>query len=74
MARMKRIELKFRNEEGRLSTVSLDDPKEPVDPIAVKQAMQVIIDQDVFTSSGGSYVSMDSAQVVDRTVEEISLD
>ncbi|MBU6080545.1 MULTISPECIES: DUF2922 domain-containing protein [Allobacillus] len=71
---MKRIELKFRNEEGRLSTVSLDDPKEPVDPIAVKQAMQVIIDQDVFTSSGGSYVSMDSAQVVDRTVEEISLD
>ena len=71
---MKRIELKFRKEEGRLSTVSLDDPKEPVDPIAVKQAMQVIIDQDVFTSSGGSYVSMDSAQVVDRTVEEISLD
>ena len=71
---MKRIELKFRTEEGRLSTVSLDDPKEPVDPIAVKQAMQVIIDQDVFTSSGGSYVSMDSAQVVDRTVEEISLD
>ena len=71
---MKRIELKFRNEEGRLSTVSLDDPKEPVDPIAVKQAMQVIIDQDDFTSSGGSYVSMDSAQVVDRTVEEISLD
>lgn len=62
---MKRIELKFRNEEGRLSTVSLDDPKEPVDPIAVKQAMQVIIDQDVFTSSGGSYVSMDSAQVVE---------
>lgn len=37
---MKRIELKFRNEEGRLSTVSLDDPKEPVDPIAVKQAMR----------------------------------
>ncbi|MBR7553507.1 DUF2922 domain-containing protein [Allobacillus sp. GCM10007491] len=71
---MKRIELKFRNEAGRLSTVSLDDPKEPVDPVAVKQAMQDIIDQNVFTSSGGSYVSMDSAQVVDRTVEEISLD
>lgn len=70
---MKRIELKFRNEEDGYHSFTMR-PQEAVDPIAVKQAMQVIIDQDVFTSSGGSYVSMDSAQVVDRTVEEISLD
>ncbi len=70
---MKRIELKFRNLEGRLVTISLDDPKDPVDAVAVRQAMQEVIDQNVFTSSGGPYVSIESAQIVDRTVEEIEL-
>lgn len=70
----KRLELKFKNEMGTTATISIDNPVEPVDPQAVKQAMQEIIDQDVFYSSGGSFVEIDRALLVDHTVEEIPLD
>src|SRR5699024_12241808 len=70
---MKKIELKFENEDGKTVTYSLDKPVEPVDPEAVKNAMDVIIEQNAFTSSGGDLIAKKSARVVDRTVEEIDL-
>ncbi|MGM8214296.1 DUF2922 domain-containing protein [Bacillaceae bacterium W0354] len=70
----KRLELKFKNENGTTATISVDEPVEPVDAQAVKQAMLDIISQNVFTSSGGALVEIDRAQVVDRTVEVIPLD
>ncbi|RPF52280.1 DUF2922 domain-containing protein [Aquisalibacillus elongatus] len=69
----KRLELKFKNEEGKVATISLDNPIEPTDPVAVQQAMDTIISNDVFLSSGGSFVEVDSARIVDRTVTEIPL-
>ncbi len=71
---MKKLELKFENEDGKTVTYSLDKPIEPVDPEAVKEAMDEIITQDAFTSSGGDLVAKKSARVVERTVEEIALD
>ncbi|PKR78455.1 DUF2922 domain-containing protein [Halalkalibacillus sediminis] len=69
----RKLELKFKNTEGRIVTVSLDQPSEPVDPVAIKQAMDEIITYDVFESTGGSYAEVASARIVDHQVEEIEL-
>jgi len=71
---MKKLELKFENEDGKTVTYSLEKPIEPVDSEAVKEAMDEIITQNAFTSSGGDLIAKKSARVVDRTVEEIVLD
>ncbi|SFD65986.1 Protein of unknown function [Lentibacillus persicus] len=70
---MKKLELKFLNEDERIVTYSLEKPIEPVDPVAVGVAMDEIITQNAFTSSGGDLVSKKSARIVDRTVEKITL-
>lgn len=70
---MKRLELQFKNEEDKTVTLSLDNPIEPVNPEAVNAAMDNILQQDVFTSSGGNLVSKHAARVVERTVTEVEI-
>ncbi|GGJ98715.1 potassium channel protein [Lentibacillus kapialis] len=70
---MKKLELKFLNEDGKTVTYSVEKPVEPADPAAIKAAMEEIINQNAFTSSGGDVVSIKEARIVDRTVEEIEL-
>lgn len=71
---MKKIELKFENEDGKIVTYALDNPVEPVDPDEVNAAMDEIIAQDAFTSGGGDLVAKKSARIVENIVEEIELD
>lgn len=73
MKALKTIELKFENEEGKTVTISLDAPVEPVDPVAVNAAMDAVIAQNAFFSSGGDLVGKKSARVVERNVTEIEL-
>ncbi|MFD1037210.1 DUF2922 domain-containing protein [Virgibacillus byunsanensis] len=70
---MKKLELKFLNELGKIVTYSLDKPIEPVDPIAVNAAMDEIITQNAFTSSGGDLLQKHSARVVERNVVDVEL-
>ncbi|NIK13317.1 DUF2922 domain-containing protein [Alkalibacillus almallahensis] len=70
----KRLELKFRNEEGRMATVSIDNPKDPVDPTEVKQAMDTIIAEGIMTSGGSTITAIEYAQVVERHVNQVPLD
>ncbi|MFC4386560.1 DUF2922 domain-containing protein [Gracilibacillus marinus] len=70
---MKVLELKFENEEGKVVTVSLDSPVEPVDVVAINAAMDTIIAQNAFFSSGGDLVAIKSARLVERNVEDIEL-
>ena len=67
----KKLELVFENELAKNVTISLDNPVYPVDPAAISAAMDEIIAQNAFTSSGGNLVAKKSARVVDRTVETI---
>mgnify|MGYP001252793482 CR=1 FL=1 len=69
----KQIDLQFLNEENRTVTISLSDPVEPVDPASVGSAMDTIIAQNAFTSSGGDLVSKKGARIVERNVTEIDL-
>lgn len=70
---MKKLELKFENEDGKVVTYSLDEPIEPVDPAAVTAAMDEILLQNAFSTSGGNLVAKKSARVVERIVQDIEL-
>jgi hypothetical protein len=69
----KKLELQFLNTESKTVTISIDDPIEPVDEAAVSSAMDTIITQNAFTSSGGDLVSKKGARVVERNVSDVTL-
>lgn len=70
---MKKLELRFENEEGKTITFSLDNPVEPADPVAVSEAMDTILSENAFFSSGGDLVAKQSARIVERNVSEIEI-
>lgn len=70
---MKRIELFFENEDGKTVKYTLDKPLEPVNPVTVNAAMDEIIAQNVFYSSGGDLVTKKGARIVENIIEEIDL-
>lgn len=64
----------FENELGKTVTISLDNPVEPVNPVAVVNAMNTIINENAFTSSGGNLIKKRSARIVGRVVEQIDIE
>lgn len=70
---MKKLELIFENEDGKNVTFSLDEPVEPAEVEEIHAAMDEVIEQDVFNSSGGRIVKKKSARIVERTVTDIEL-
>ncbi|MFZ3589625.1 DUF2922 domain-containing protein [Bacillus sp. DJP31] len=69
----KTLQLQFLNEENKIVTLSIDNPIEPVDPIALDAAMDAVLSTNVFTSAGGDFIQKKGARVVERNVEEIVL-
>ncbi|KAB2335549.1 DUF2922 domain-containing protein [Bacillus mesophilum] len=64
----KTLELTFLTNLDKQARISIDQPKEPIDPDAVKAAMEQMISSDVFQGSNGSYAAVKEARLVERTV------
>ncbi|MGV3488055.1 MAG: DUF2922 domain-containing protein [Tuberibacillus sp.] len=69
----KTLELIFENAEGKTVRYTLDAPVDPMDSAAVNSAMDTIIAQNAFTSSGGDIVKKKAARIVERNVTDIPL-
>lgn len=67
------LEMQFTNLEGKVAKVTIENPIEPVDPIALAAAMDTIIANDVFITSGGGFVAKHGARVVERNVVDVEL-
>ena len=70
---MKTLELIFENEQGKSASIILDQPVEPVDPAKINAALSAIVEENIFTSSGGNFVKAKSARIVERNVTDIVL-
>ncbi|WLR51969.1 DUF2922 domain-containing protein [Bacillus tianshenii] len=70
---MKRLEMKFVTQSGSTATVSVDVPVEPLDPAVVDAAMNQILTQNIFTTSGGDFTAKKEARIVQRTITPITL-
>lgn len=69
----KTLELQFVNEQDKTVTISLDAPKEPINPAAVKAAMDTVIAQNIFVSNGGDFVKKKGARITERNSSDIVL-
>jgi hypothetical protein len=69
----KTLELQFVTDLGKNTKLSVDNPKEPIDPAAVKLAMEQIIASNAFQSPYGTLVAVGGARVIERNVSEYEL-
>jgi hypothetical protein len=67
----KTLQLQFLNQENKTVTIAIDNPIEPVDPLALDAAMNTILSANVFVSAGGDLVSKKGARIVERNVAEV---
>ncbi|MCM3588311.1 DUF2922 domain-containing protein [Mesobacillus maritimus] len=66
------LELQFVTDLGKTTKITVDNPIEPVDPAAVKLAMETIIASNAFYSNG-TLIAVDRARVVERNVTEYEI-
>lgn len=69
----KTLELQFVNEEGKTAKLSIEEPKDSLTPTEISQAMDTILSANVFTSSGGKFVSKKGARIIERQVTEVPI-
>lgn len=69
----KTLELQFATDLGKTVRLSLDNPKEPIDQVVVKQSMDQIIAAGVFYSASGNLVSVQGARIVERNVTDYEI-
>ncbi|MFE8695037.1 DUF2922 domain-containing protein [Cytobacillus sp. FJAT-53684] len=66
----KSLELAFLTETGKISRLSIDNPKEPVEVATVKLAMEQIISANIIQTNNGDLVTAEGARLVERNVTE----
>ncbi len=69
----KSLDLLFGNTEGKTVRINVDEPKDSLTAEQIGQAMETIIQSNVFTSSGGSLVSKKGARIIEQTVTEYTM-
>lgn len=69
----KTLVLIFQNQKGTSVRFSIDDAKEDLTSTDVQELMRKIIEKNVFNSNGGDFVSASGAEIVTRTVEQLSI-
>lgn len=69
----KTLELQFVTDLGKNAKLTVDNPKEPIDPAAVKLAMGQIIASNAFQTPYGTLMAVGSARVIERNVAEYEL-
>ncbi len=69
----KKLQLVFSTDNGKTLTLYVDEPREPINPTDVKNAMDSVIANNLIISKNGPLTSIKGAYFVTRTVEEITL-
>jgi len=69
----KRLEMIFKNQKGKTSKLSLDNPREDITGEDIRNAMENIVSANVFNTSDGDLVEAVSARIVNTDIEEIAL-
>jgi len=68
---IKKLEMVFNNVLGRTNKMTVDNVRDDVSQVEIQAAMQSIIDKNIFDTSGGELVGIESARVVTTDIEEM---
>lgn len=69
----KTLVMNFLNEAGKSVAIRVANVKDTVTEAEVKNAMDVIVAKNIFTSTGGDLKTKDSAEVVDKNTTELAV-
>jgi len=69
----KSLVLGFLNEEGKKVSVRVNGVKETLSQSEISAVMDTIILKNIFQSAGGDFMVKDYADMVDKTVDHISV-
>jgi hypothetical protein len=67
----KNLVMSFLNEGGKLASIRLNSVKDAVTELEVKDAMDLIISKNIFSTKGGDLKVKDSAAVVNTESTEL---
>lgn len=65
------LKMNFKNEEGKQSSITIKNIKENLAKADVDAAMNAIVANDIFSSAGGSLVSIIDAEIVETTKKPV---
>lgn len=65
------LKMNFKNEEGKQSSITIKNIKENLAKADVDAAMNAIVANDIFSSAGGSLVSIIDAEIVETTKKTV---
>ena len=69
----KSLQMVFQNQLGKNVTMNLAGVKDDLTDTQIKTLMQLIVSKNVFESSGGDLISVMSASIIARDVQDITV-
>lgn len=71
MAKSQTLRVSWRNEAGRIYSMSINNPKNTLTQAEIEQFMDLVISKDVILSSGGRLVAKADAHIVDTQDQDL---
>ncbi len=65
------VRMVFTNASGKNSSFQLRYPKDGLTALELETVMDLIVDKNIFTSTGGDFVSIADGGVVERTYTDL---
>ena len=60
----KRLAMKFKTDNGKTLIISLDEPKEAIEEQEIKNAMDLIVQKNIFAVKGADIVATAEAKII----------
>jgi len=69
----KKLMMTFKTDEDKNVSISLDDPRENVTEQEIHDAMNIILNNDIFAPNGETLVSLVGAKIIETGTTEFDL-
>ena len=69
----KKLMMTFKTDEDKNISISLDDPRDNIAEQEIHDAMNIILNNDIFSPNGETLVSLVSAKIVETGTTEFDL-
>ena len=69
----KKLVMTFKSSDDKKGSITVDNPREDLEENEIKEAMDTIIEKDIFSPNGGSLVSIVCAKVVQTDTTDYDL-
>ena len=70
----KKLVMTFKSSDDKKVSITVDNPREDLEENEIKEAMDTIIEKDIFSPNGGSLVSIVCAKVVQTDTTDYDLE